>query len=88
VGRGLPPVVPDLVVEVYSPSNTAPKMREKLNEYLNAGVPLVWIVHPGRHTVAIYRPDEPFPTLLGAGDVIEDLPELPGFRCRVADFFV
>lgn len=83
-----PPVPPDLVIEVFSPSNTARQMREKVNEYLNAGVLMVWVLHPGRRTLAIYRPDDPVPVVLGEGEVVENLPELPGFRCAVADFFL
>jgi hypothetical protein len=37
--------------------------------------------------VAIYRSDDQPPLVLGEGDVIENLAELPGFRCAVADFF-
>ena len=87
VGHSLPPVVPDLVVEVYSPSQGPAAMRRKVNEYLSAGVPMVWAAHPDRRTLAIYRPDEPFPIVLDEDDVLEDLPELPGFRCAVAEFF-
>ncbi len=44
-------------------------MRDKVNEYLNAGIAMVWVVHPERKTVAIYRPEDPFPVLLGEHDV-------------------
>lgn len=88
ISSGVPLVPPDLVVEVYSPSNRPGEMRQKINEYLDAGVAMVWVVHPERRTVALYRPDDPLPVLLGEGQVIENLPELPGFRCEVAEFFV
>ena len=87
VGPGVPPVAPDLVVEVYSPSNRAGEMRRKVYEYLEAGVLLVWVVHPGNRTVAVYRPDEPFPTIYTDADTLEILPELPGFACPVAELF-
>lgn len=87
LGNRLPPVVPDLVVEVYSPSDRPSQTRAKVNEYLDAGVMLVWVVYPERRTVTIYRPEDPIPTTLGESDVLEDLPELPGFRCPVADLF-
>ncbi len=87
VTADLPPVVPDLVVEVYSPSNQPGKMLVKVVEYLNAGVPMVWVVNPERRNVTIYRNGDPVPTVLGDGDTIENLAELPGFRCAVADFF-
>jgi Uma2 family endonuclease len=81
-------VQPDLVVEVNSPGNRRGKTLEKLAEYLGAGIPLVWIVYPKSRTVTMYRSlDEP-PDVLKQDAVIENLPELPGFRCPVADFFL
>lgn len=88
VTRGIPPVPPDLVVEVYSPSNRPGEMRSKVNEYLAAGVLMVWVIDPATRTLAIYRPDALHPTVLGEADELVDLPELPGFHCRVADFFL
>jgi Uma2 family endonuclease len=75
------------VVEIYSPSNRRSEILGKVHEYLNAGVLMVWVVHPGRRTVAIYRPGDPIPQLLTHAGVLEDLPELPGFRCQVAELF-
>ncbi|MGE5754374.1 MAG: Uma2 family endonuclease [Planctomycetaceae bacterium] len=83
----LPNVAPDLTVEVYSPSNRPSEIIGKVHEYLNAGVLMVWVVHPERRNVVIYRPDDPTPTILTENDVLEDLPELPGFRCSVSEFF-
>jgi Uma2 family endonuclease len=83
----LSPIPPDLVVEVYSPSDRASKVLGKVHEYLDAGVLMVWVVHPVRRNVTIYRPDDPTPTVLDASAVLEGLPELPGFRCPVVSFF-
>jgi Uma2 family endonuclease len=88
VGTKLPPVSPNMVVEVYSPGNRPGEILEKLAEYLRIGIPLVWIVYPKSRTVAIHRSlDEP-PDVLKEDAVIENPPELPGFRCAVADFFL
>jgi Uma2 family endonuclease len=88
VGTGLPPVPPDLVVEVVSPSNRPGEMQRKVTEYLEAGVLLVLIVDPARRKAALYRLREVFPTILSENDVLENLPELPGFTCPLADFFI
>lgn len=80
-------VAPDLVVEVVSPSNTRSAILTKVQEYLNAGVLMIWVVYPRKRTVVIYRPSDEPPTVLTGADVLENLPELPGFRCPVADFF-
>jgi Uma2 family endonuclease len=88
VGTGLPPVPPDLVVEVVSPSNRPGEMQRKVTEYLEAGVLLVLIVDPARRKAALYRLRDVFPTILSESDVLENLPELPGFTCPLADFFI
>jgi Uma2 family endonuclease len=88
VGKTLPPVPPDLAVEVYSPSNRRGAMSQKVAEYLSVGTLMVWVIYPASRSVAIHRSDDQPPLVLREGDVIEDLPELPGFRCTVADFFV
>ncbi|CAN5667176.1 hypothetical protein BH23PLA1_BH23PLA1_38610 [soil metagenome] len=85
--EGWPSIMPDVVVEVFSPNDRPAEMLSKVGEYLAAGVLVVLIVYLARRSVAIYRPDEPIPTILGEGDYIEGLPELPGFRCASADFF-
>jgi Uma2 family endonuclease len=81
-------VPPDLAVEVVSPSNRPGELLRKIGEYLAAGVPLVWVVYPKRRRVAVYRPDEEEPTVLKEDEYLENLPELPGFRCPVSAFFV
>ncbi len=88
LGKGLPTVAPDLAVEVFSPGNRKGEMTKKISEYLEAGTLLVWVVYPTRRTVVIYRPDDEIPLVLGEDAIVENLPELPGFRCPVADFFV
>ena len=88
VGNSLPPVPPDLAVEVASPGNRAGEILKKVIEYLEVGVPMVWVVHPKRRHVAVYRAGDGEPLFLREGEILEDLPELPGFRCPVSDFFI
>src|SRR5947209_8801790 len=51
VPRGDIHLAPDLVVEVLSPGNSGVEVQEKLDEYLDAGIPMVWIVIPERRTI-------------------------------------
>jgi len=88
VGRTLPPIAPDLVIEVFSPGNRAGEMRAKVYEYLEAGALMVWVIHPVRKTVSVYRPEELDPTVFHESETLEGFPELPGFRCAVAEFFL
>jgi Uma2 family endonuclease len=79
-------LVPDLVVEVLSPGDSARDIAAKVDEYLDCGVPLVWVVDPERRTVTVHRP--PRDTAEYATDtVLTAEPVLPGFSCRVSEFF-
>lgn len=78
--------VPDLVVEVLSPSNTRKEMQIKLKEYFLGGVKLVWIIDPQKRTAEAYTaPDKataiPADGTLKGGDV------LPGFSLPLASLF-
>jgi len=88
IGDGLPPVPPDLAVEVVSPRNRSGELLRKIGEYLETGVPLVWVVYPKTRRVAVYRSDEEEPIIFKDGEFLENFPELPCFRCPVAAFFV
>jgi Uma2 family endonuclease len=81
-------VVPDLVVEVLSESNTPREMQIKLGEYATAGVKLVWYVAPDAKTVTVYpKGRERGKKVLGAGDTLDGGKVLPGFALPVADVF-
>lgn len=47
--------VPQLVVEVVSPSDSAPELRAKVHEYLDAGVTTVWLVYPEAREADIWN---------------------------------
>ncbi|HKM53683.1 MAG TPA: Uma2 family endonuclease [Isosphaeraceae bacterium] len=87
LGTGIPPVPPDLAVEVYSPGNRQWEVQAKVSEYLEIGVALIWVVYPRSRSVAMYRQADELPVVLKEDQVIDNLPELPGFRCPVADLF-
>ncbi len=46
---------PDLAVEVVSPNDTAREVAAKVNDYLKAGTPLVWVIRPAERTVTVHR---------------------------------
>ena len=79
-------VVPDLVVEVVSPGDSAREVMDKALMWLSYGTRLVWAVNPGSRTVDVYRPGERTVTL-GLDDVLDGLDILPGFTCPVSDVF-
>ncbi|SRR5579871_676714 len=79
------PIAPDLAVEVISPNDTAYEIDEKVREFLDVGVPLVWVVNPEQRTVEIHRPNGPG-TILRENEEINGEDVIPGFRSRVGDF--
>lgn len=88
VGPSVPPLPPDLVVEVISPGDRPSEISRKVGEYLRAGVAMVWVAYPRRRALEVFRAgDDSGPATFSGSDTVEDLPELPGFRCRVAEFF-
>jgi Uma2 family endonuclease len=78
--------VPTLVVEILSPSDTIEDINEKIDAYLAAQVPIIWIIDPYRRTVTVHRPDSE-PKLFNIRDELSAEPHLPGFRIPVARFF-
>ena len=84
--RSYSPVVPDLAVEIRSPSNTARELAVKVADYLRAGVRLVWVVDLDTHTVTVHTPAAA-PRTLSVHDEITVGAVLPAFRCPVAAFF-
>lgn len=77
---------PTLAVEILSPSDKVEDIQVKLDEYLAAGVPVVWVVDPHFKTVTIYRPGRG-PELLHGQATLTDETHLPGFKVAVADLF-
>lgn len=82
----IPDMVPDLAIEVVSPSNTAKEVAQKVAEYLARGARLVWIADPKTRTVAVHAPNA-VPYRLGAGEFLDGGDVLPGFRVEVGKIF-
>jgi len=78
--------VPDLVVEVLSPSERAAVHEDKLADYRTAGTPLIWVVNPPHRLVTVHPADAPSYTLR-EGDELTGGRVLPDFRCAVAELF-
>jgi len=77
---------PILAVEIFSPSDVHSEVNEKVQEYLDVGVAVVWVVDPDFETVAAYTRDSE-PKLFNRGQDLTAEPHLPGFRVRVSELF-
>jgi Uma2 family endonuclease len=77
---------PELIVEVLADDVSWQKLEERIAEYHACGVDVVWVLDP--RTLALRRyPRGEAPSVLHDNDEVTGEPVLPGFRCRVAEFF-
>jgi Uma2 family endonuclease len=83
---GYPNVVPEVVIEVRSPSDRWAMVLAKVSEYLNAGVDLVYVVDGQSLSVFAYTADKPNATL-SDDDELTCPPPLDGLRFRVRRLF-
>lgn len=79
-------VVPDLAVEIVSPTNLAGEIEAKIVEYFQAGVRLVWVIHPDSGRVYVHRSLRECQVLERTDELSGD-EVLPGFRLPIAQIF-
>ncbi len=80
-----PPLAPDFVIELRSPTDSLTTLQEKMQEYMDSGVRLGWLINPQKQQVEIYRQGSvkevrSLPTEL-SGEAV-----LPGFTLVVEQF--
>ena len=81
--RKFPPIAPDFVIELRSATDDLETLRSKMQEYMDAGVQLGWLINPQQQQVEIYRPGQDvevrnLPTELSGEDL------LPGFSLSLS----
>ncbi len=77
---------PELAVEVLSPDDRMTEVREKVREYLAAGVKLIWVVNPDTKSVVVYSGSLKG-IEYGPADTVDGGEVIPGFSLRVSEFF-
>ncbi len=82
----IPPVAPDLAVEILSESNTPKEMDRKLREYFDAGTQLVWYVDPKARTVTVYTAPDQF-VVLDESQTLDGGNVLPGLEIPLRELF-
>jgi len=83
--RKFPPIAPDFVIELRSATDQLEPLRQKMWEYLDAGVKLGWLINPQQQQVEIYHFEKPvelrnLPTELSGEEI------LPGFSLNLFCF--
>ncbi len=80
--RGFLPLCPDFVVELRSASDTIVELQAKMDEYIENGVRLGWLLDPQARRVYVYQPGATVQILDDPAQVSAD-PELPGFTLEL-----
>ena len=87
---GFPPLAPDFVIELVSPSDLKNQRYEdlqaKMEEYLDNGVRLGWLIEPSAKTVEIYRTGKQI-EILNNPQTLSGENVLPGFVLYLSDIF-
>lgn len=84
------PLMPDIAVEIKSPTNTLAELRRKADIYLQHGAQLVWIVIPDQRSAEVCRLEasgEIQTEFIGAGGSLSGENVLPGFTLELARLF-
>lgn len=77
------PICPDCVVELRSASDSLSGLQAKMQEYIENGAVLGWLIDRKNRTVHVYHPDQ-IPSLLHQPKTVSGEPELPGFQLHMA----
>jgi Uma2 family endonuclease len=87
--KGFARLVPDLAAEVFSPSNLkdAREFQQKIVDYVDAGVRIVWVLYPDSDSAVVHHPDGSSRLLRGRDARLDGEQVLPGFSVRLADLF-
>jgi Uma2 family endonuclease len=87
--KGYARMRPDLAAEVFSPSNLkdAREFQQKIVDYVDAGVSLVWVLYPDSGSALVHHPDGTSRLLRGADAYLDGEDVLPGFRVALSDLF-
>lgn len=80
------PICPDFVIELRSPSDNLETLQAKMQEYLDNGTELGWLIDRSQQQVYIYRPEIPIEVLENPATISGD-PVLPGFVLDLKDIW-
>jgi Uma2 family endonuclease len=83
--RKFPPLCPDFVVELMSDSDRLQPLQDKMNEWMENGCQLGWLIDPSNEMVYIYRADGTTATISSFDEIISGEDVLPGFEMELAE---
>lgn len=86
VEKGAVTQIPDLCVEIQSPSDSPKSLRDRAAYYLANGAQMVWLVYPKKRMIEALYPDGEF-DIFNAEDTLTGGDLLPGFAVEVKAIF-
>lgn len=76
------PICPDFVIELRSPSDRLKTLKAKMEEWVENGAELAWLIDPSHRTVTVYRPGRD-PEKLVDADFVAGEGLVDGFRLNL-----
>ncbi|MCB9458194.1 MAG: Uma2 family endonuclease [Anaerolineaceae bacterium] len=86
VPAGYGTIAPELIVEVVSPNDRAADIESKVQEWLDFGAMMVWVVYPQTQRLHVYLADEQ-PRILAQTDTLDGGTALPEFSIALSEIF-
>jgi Uma2 family endonuclease len=80
------PLCPDFVIELRSPSDRLDELKDKMQEYIDNGAQLGWLLDPNDSQVYVYHPGSAVECLENPRSISAD-PLLPGFLLNLAEIW-
>jgi Uma2 family endonuclease len=84
--RKFPPIAPDFLIELTSPTDRLPQLRKKMETWIANGVKLAWLLDADRRTAYIYRPRREPEKLIEPRELKGDGP-VAGFVLELAEIW-
>ena len=84
--RAFPALCPDFVVELRPEGDPLPMLQRKMEEYLENGARLGWLIDPINRRVHVYRPGEPV-QVLESPETVSGNPVLSGFELDLVEIW-
>jgi len=81
-------ICPDFVVEVRSKSDSIKDLRKKMEEYIENGCRLAWLIDPKQEFVEVYAPNRPVQIVNGFDNSVSGEDVLPGFVLELSSLRV
>ncbi len=78
------PQAPEFVVEIRSPADQLERLFSKMEEWIENGVLLAWLIDPMEQKSYLYRPDRPVEQVLGFENELSGEEVLSGFQFNLS----